>query len=196
MKVLGLDVSTSNVGVCVIDTEEPQSSRVVLAYGIPMSKIKGLWTKSCELRDHLRRVEQDHIVDLVVVEESLQSFRSRMSSAGTIAKLNRFNGIASFIAKSQFDCPLYLANVISTRKSVGCSIDRKSVLGTKEQVLRWVMARPEMKTFEWPTKILKGGPNKGTERRKEICYDIADAFVVAVFGADILKNDAIDATVV
>jgi len=192
MKILGIDVSTSNIGFCVIDTEQPQMNRVCEAYGLPLSKVRGLYAKSCELRSHIQRVSQDHDIAAIVVEEPLQSFRSRMSSAGTIALLNRFNGIVSYIARSELHCPLTLVNAVSARKSVGCSIDRKSTVGTKDQVLQWVMDRPEMKSYQWPTKVLKGGPNKGKTRRKEICYDIADAFVVATWGADILKIDDLD----
>ena len=47
MKVLGLDVSTSNVGFCLLDTECSQSNGVLLAYGIPLGKTKGLYAKSC-----------------------------------------------------------------------------------------------------------------------------------------------------
>jgi len=45
-----------------------------------------------------------------------------------------------------------------------------------------------MKDFPWPTKVMKSGPDKGETRLESICYDIADAFVVTVFGADILKK--------
>ena len=196
MKILGIDVSTSNIGICVIDTGQSQMNRVCEAYGLPLSKVRGLYTKSCEFRDHIQRISQDHIINVIVVEEPLQSFRSRMSSAGTIALLNRFNGIASYIARSELRCPLTLVNSVSARKSVGCAIDRKSTVETKEQVLQWAMARPEMEMYQWPTKVLKGGPDKGKTRRKEICYDIADAFVVAVWGADVLKIDDLDDIVV
>ena len=196
MKILGIDVSTSNIGLCVIDTERPRVNRVCEAYGLPLSKVRGLYAKSCELRDHIQRIAKDHTVDIIAVEEPLQSFRSKMSSAGTIALLNRFNGIVSYIARSELNCPLALVNAVSARKSIGCAIDRKSIVGTKDQVLQWSMARPEMKSYEWPTKVLKGGPDKGETRRKEICYDIADAFVVATWGADVLKIDDLDDIVV
>ena len=194
MKVLGLDVSTANVGVCVIDTGCRQGGRVQLAYGIPLSKFKGLYTKASILREHLLDIASKHNIDIIIIEESLQRFRGGMSSAGVIAKLNRFNGIASYLARSVLDVPLHLANVVSTRKSIGCSINRKSELSTKEQVLAWVTAHPDMSGFEWPIKILKSGPNKGKKCTEGICYDIADAFVVALFGADVLKTEDYDDT--
>ena len=194
MKVLGLDVSTSNVGVCVIDTSLPMEDRVVVAEGISMTKVKGLYTKSVMLREHLVDVAYDHEIDVIVVEEALQAFRSRMSSAGTLAKLNRFNGIASYLARSIFDCPLYLANVISTRKAVGFIVNRKAELKTKDQVFEWVKVQPDMISYPWPTKVLKSGKNKGVTRNEAVCFDIADAYVVARFGADVLKTTDISDT--
>mgnify|MGYP002631967330 CR=1 FL=1 len=196
MKVLGLDISTANIGLCVIDTEKPQGHRILLAYGISLVNIEGLYTKSCEFREHIQALAKDHAIDIIAIEESLQSFRSKKSSAGTIAKLNRFNGITSYIARSELNCPASMVNSVSARKLVGCKIDRKSSLDTKEQVLRWVTTHPEMKGFKWPTKIMKSGPDKGKERLEVLCYDIADAFVVATWAADILKIDDLDATVV
>ena len=62
--------------------------------------------------------------------------------------------------------------------------------------MQWVKDHVEMQAFDWPVKTLKGGKNKGTIRMQDICYDIADAFVVTLFAADVLKNDDIDATLV
>jgi len=195
VKVLGLDVSTSNVGFCLLDTECSQSNGVLLAYGIPLGKIKGLYAKSCVIRSSIQEIAKDYCVDVVVVEEPLQAFRSRMSSAHTIAKLNRFNGIVSFIARSEINCPVQMGNVISVRKSVGIKLEKKSDKNTKEQILEWVAARKEMKNFEWPTKKLKSGPNAGTIRHEDYCYDIADAFVVALWGSMFLKIEDLDDTI-
>ena len=195
MKVLGLDVSTSNVGVCLLDTECSQMNGVLLAYGIPLGKIKGLYAKSCVIRSSIQEIAKDYCVDVVVVEEPLQAFRSRMSSAHTIAKLNRFNGIVSFIARSELNCPVQMGNVISVRRAVGIKLEKKSDKNTKEQILEWVTARKEMKNFEWPTKKLKSGPNAGKIRHEDFCYDIADAFVVALWGSMFLKIEDLDDTI-
>lgn len=195
MKVLGLDVSTSNVGICLMDSKGPQDVRNLLAIAVPMSKVKGLYAKSCVIQDVLHDVSRQHKVDLIVIEESLQAFRSRMSSAKTISTLNRFNGIVSFISRSIFDVPVCLGNVISVRKAVGISIDKKSDLNTKEQVLHWTKQRPEMLEFDWPTKILKSGPRKGEKIDEPFCFDIADAFVMALWGCTQLKIEDIDTTI-
>ena len=118
MKILGLDISTSNVGVCVVDTEGPQNEFVCLAIGIPISSKKGLYVKSCVIQNVLREISERHKIDVIAVEESLQAFRRNMSSAKTISTLNRFNGMISFIARDLFDCPLVLGNVISVRNKI------------------------------------------------------------------------------
>jgi Holliday junction resolvasome RuvABC endonuclease subunit len=195
VKVLGLDVSTSNVGVCLLDTEQPQRSQNIVAMAIPMSKIKGLYTKACAVENEIKKIAMDNSVDVIVVEAPLQAFRSRMSSAGTIAKLNRFNGIVSFIARSTFDKPVVLGNVIAVRKSVGIVLDKKSEKSTKEQIFDWVKNRPEFSNFCWPTKVLRSGPNSGETRYENYCYDISDAFVVALWGTHFLNIDDLDSTI-
>ena len=196
MKVLGLDVSTSNVGICIMDTEGPQRHRVLVTMAIPLSKKKGLYVKSCEVRDVLKVLSLDHKIDVIVIEESLQAFRRNMSSARTICTLNRFNGAISWIARSTLNAPVVLGNVISVRNKVGLKIDRKSDVSTKEQVLNWVSLHPDMVNFSWPTKILKSGPNKGKERKEDFCYDIADSFVMALWGCDYLNIEDLDPTII
>ena len=115
-----------------------------------------------------------------------------MSSAATIAKLNRFNGIISYITKLTLDVPVVMANVVSTRKQVGLKIEKKAEKTTKEQVFDWVKKHDVMANFEWPTRIMKGGPNKGKIRHQECCYDIADSFVVAYWGIIFLKIHGLD----
>lgn len=192
MKVLGLDVSTSNVGICLIDSEICSDEPVILAYGIPISNIKGLYMKSRAIQNEFLNISKGHSVDVIVVEEPLQAFRKGMSSAHTIAQLNRFNGIVSYIARTAFDRPVVLCNAVEARKKVGIKLDKSSEIGTKDQVLWWVKGRSEMKNFSWPQKILKSGPDAGKSRDEAHCYDIADAFVVSLWGSKFLQESELD----
>ena len=192
MIVLGLDISTANIGLCVLD-----DGTLIHAEGLPMSKTKGLFAKAECFRQTLDELHQTLLsaeveIDAIVVEQSLQAFRRRMSSASTIATLNRFNGIVSYIARRRFSVPLYQVNAVSARKQIGLTINKKSEKTTKDQILCWVKQQPPMNTFDWPTKILKGGPDKGSVRDEVYCYDIADAFVVARWGIQHLKKDMLD----
>ena len=194
MIVLGLDISTANIGICAMDSE---SLELLSAHGLPMSKIKGLYPKAKAFEEKLLEVLKELAArnlqpDAIVIEQSLQAFRRNMSSAGTIAKLNRFNGMVSYIARTVADVPVCMGNVISVRKQLGLKLVKKSPVSTKDQVLEWVRCQKPMSDFDWPTKILKSGPNKGQQRFEDYCYDIADAFVMAYWGAQFLKKEQLD----
>jgi len=135
--IIGLDISTSNIGICAIDSEAPLGKKLLGAIGLQLSKTKGLFAKAELFRSSLIEfVSKIGVeVDAIVIEESLQAFRRNMSSAGTIAKLNRFNGIVSYIARSEIGVPLYAANVVSSRKQIGLKLIKKSPVNTKDQVL-------------------------------------------------------------
>lgn len=195
MKVLGLDISTSNVGICLIDSEVPPEHSVVLAIGYPISKLKGLYVKSCAIQDAFLSIKKEHTIDVIVVEEPLEAFRKGMSSAHTIAHLNRFNGIISFLARTTFNRPVVLCNAVEARKQVGIKLDKKSEIGTKDQVLTWVKSRAEMQKYAWPMKQMKSGPHAGQMREEGHCYDIADSFVVSLWGTKFLQSAVLDESV-
>ena len=189
MIILGLDVSTSNIGICVLQ-KTAASVNLIHAEGMPLSKTKGLIPKAVLFKQRLEDLKEllgksGHNVSRIIVEEPLQAFRSRMSSAGTIATLNRFNGMISYIAAQAFDLPAEMASVVSVRKQINLKLEKKSEKNTKEQVLDWVMQNYVMLDYDWPTKILKSGPNKGQQRFEAHCFDIADAFVVAYWAATV-----------
>jgi len=193
---IGLDISTANIGICLLQSSGDDIS-LLYTEGISLSKTKGLFAKAeffrARLLDIKSKLSSDNLrVDVVVVEEPLQAFRRNMSSAATISKLNRFNGIISYITKSMLGVPLVMTNVVSTRKQIGLKIEKKAPKTTKEQVFDWVKKHDTMVGFEWPTRILKGGPNKGKVRYQEYCYDIADSFVVAYWGMKFLKIHSLD----
>ena len=198
MIILGLDISTSNIGFCVIEKKPGCSDSLLHALGLPLTKVKGMYAKAEVFKEHLHEVSNIILektgqrIDVVVIEESLQAFRRNMSSAATISKLNRFNGIVSYISRSFLEVPVHMVNVISARRQVGLRLDKKSEKNTKEQVFDWTNDQKTMKHFEWPTKILKSGPSKGKTRYESFCFDIADAFVVAHWGSQYLKIDDLD----
>jgi len=193
--ILGLDISTSNIGMCAIDSQKKAGSQVLAAKGLQLSKTKGLYSKAELFRKSLQDFCDGLEIqfDAIVIEESLQAFRRSMSSAGTIAILNRFNGMVSYIARSSLDIPVHMANVITARKQVGLKLIKKSPINTKDQVLAWVKGHAEMESFDWPKKVMKSGPSKGEIRDEVFCYDIADAFVVALWGANFLKKEDLNA---
>jgi len=175
---LGLDISTSCTGWCIVG---PGGGLVEMGY-IPLSDCNSAYHKARRVRDELSGLHIHHDIDKVYIEENLQAFRPGLSSAKTLLTLARFNGVVSYIAQEEFFCQPEFINVQAARKAVGLKIisKRKGGAPTKEQVLEWVSQRVK---YAWPKKILKSGPRKGVEIFEPGCYDVADAYVIAMAGS-------------
>jgi len=171
--ILGLDISTSTVGFCILDK---QKNLVKLDF-LSLSKEKQLLSKSESFRKKILQIKETFQIERVLIEENLQAFRPGLSSAKTIVTLARFNGICTYLSAKVFKIEPEFVNVNAARKMVGLKIDRKSGKDTKQQVLDFV--EKDLGKYDWPTKILKGGPNRGNEVLTKECYDMADAYVIA-----------------
>ena len=170
----GLDISTSCVGFCVIDSEKQQN---FFYYFKPRGTD---WLeKASGVKDFLHTLFLNHEIEKVYVEENLQAFRRGLSSAKTLMALARFNGVVSFMVQDIFGIKPEFLNVNAARKSLEIKIDRKSDLSTKEQVLSWVRGEID---YEWPTRVMKSGPRKGLVVLEDYVYDMADAYVIARAG--------------
>jgi Holliday junction resolvasome RuvABC endonuclease subunit len=184
---LGLDISTSCTGWCIIGSE---GAFVDMGYVSLDSKLSS-FQKARVIRDELSKLHISHDITRVFIEENLQAFRPGFSSAKTLLTLARFNGIVSYIAQLEFYCVPEYINVNVARKSVGLKVISKKKGGkpTKEQVLDWVTSKV---VFEWPTKTLKSGPRKGIQILEPGCFDMADAFVIAQAGTVLVPYDSLD----
>lgn len=173
--ILGLDVSTSCVGWCVLRASD---GSLVDAGHIALKDIRCMFSKAQKTREDLATLVSHYDVEAIAVEENLQAFRPGFSSAKTLITLARFNGIVSWLSYECANLQPDFINVNHARKSVGLKINRKSSLSTKEQVFEWSKENG-MGDFPWPTKTLKSGPRKGHVIFDDCCYDISDAFVIA-----------------
>ena len=119
--VLGLDVSTSCTGICILDadvTEPTNGNHIRLLDRIEFKKCKSFWDKADVVEKKLSEFKNSGITEFCL-EEPLLGFSKGMSSAATITTLMRFNGIASYIARCIFGTdPVYIA-AASARKLAG-----------------------------------------------------------------------------
>ncbi len=177
--ILGLDVSTSCTGWCVVNRE----GTLVDIGSIPLSKQKSVYKKAQEVSNILCDIMISHDISNVYIEENLQSFRRGFSSAQTLSTLARFNGIVSLLSYQQFNIEPIHINVNAARKCLGIKIVTKKKGGapTKEQIVAWASSElgPD---YTWPTKVLKNGPRKGQEILDPVAFDMADAYVIARAG--------------
>jgi Holliday junction resolvasome RuvABC endonuclease subunit len=181
--LLGLDISTSCVGFCILD----QDGSIMGIDAIDLKKVKSVFEKAECVSAVFEKIKNEFDISYIFIEENLQAFRPGFSSAKTLVTLARFNGIVSYIAAKVFELTPDFVNVNAARKMVGLKILRQKKCGisTKDQVLNWV--KKNHSDLLWPTKTLKSGPNKGVEVLKPSCYDMADALVIA-FAGKIIMN--------
>ena len=174
VKYIGLDISTSIIGICFLDN----NYSLIDLQNINLKKIKCIFEKTIYTKNLLEEYKEkyDFEKDIVLsIEEAFQSFRKGFSSAKTLSQLSKFNGIVSYLSYTIFKTkPVYI-NVNSARKSLNIKILKDLDKNTKEQVFDWVRDNIE---FNWPEKTLKSGPNKGLVKFDESCYDMSDAYVI------------------
>ncbi len=168
---LGLDISTSTIGYCILENDSIKDIGA-----IELSKLKSIFEKAKKFRDIVKKIKSDYAIEEIFIEENLQAFRPGLSSAKTIVALARFNGMCSLIVSDVFELDPCFINVNAARKLVGFKKKKDKLKNTKEQILEFVMGLE--KDISWPTKILKGGPRRGTEVLQNYCYDMADAYVI------------------
>lgn len=174
---MGLDVSTSCTGICVIDSEkEPDDngSHIVILDRIDFKKCVTMWDKADRVKSELVSCASKLGMTPTVfaLEEPLMGFQKGMSSAATITTLMRFNGIVSYIGRSVFSVdPVYIS-AAHARKLCGIKMQRTSIAGMsgKEQVFKH-MSENDLKHVTWPTK--KNGSIIDASR------DMTDAYVIA-----------------
>lgn len=183
--ILGLDVSTSCTGICVLDDAAKKGDiidpnawnhQVKWLDRIEFKGCKTFWDKVDRVEAYLQVLEKSHHVTRIVLEEPLMGFRPGMSSAQTISMLLRFNGIVSQLARKQFGIEPEYISANHARKVCGIKLQRTAVAGMsqKEQVFKY-MSENDLLNFPWPTK--KSGQLADWSR------DATDAYVIARAGA-------------
>lgn len=172
--ILGLDISTSCTGWCILD-----KNGSLIDMGFIELPEKTLFEKAERVRSDILSLFKKYTdISSVAIEENLQAFRPGLSSAKTLFRLARFNGIICYIVSRDLGIEPDLINVNVARKSVGLKILSKKKGGkpTKEQVWDWVDSQVN---YKWQEKVLKSGPRKGKIILHTGCFDASDAYVIA-----------------
>jgi hypothetical protein len=180
---LGLDISTSIIGLsCFVDNEFEMISYVDLR------KIKCIFEKAEIFERSFKSLNKKFEFNKVYIEDTLQSFARGLSSARTLMQLSRFNGIVSNIVfRITKIVPDYI-NVNTARKQLSIVIDKNSEKDKKLQVLEWV--DKDIGIYNWPTKVISRGKNKGRVKYEDFCYDMADAYVICKSGIKINEQNS------
>ena len=172
MLYLGLDISTSIVGISVIDKD----LKLIEMNHIDLRKTKCIFEKAKKVEEVLENIFEYYTISAVAIEDTLQSFSRGLSSARTLMQLSRFNGIVSNISyRLSGLIPEYI-NVNTCRKILKIKIDKNSDIDKKEQLVNWV--DEDLKGYKWPKRTILRGKAKGLIKLEKFCYDMADAYIV------------------
>ena len=114
MKYLGLDISSSCIGVSCLEVD--QNNKIKLLYCDYYKPSKDdIFISLHETREYFKNKIEELKPDKIVIEEALKFFGGKMSSANTIVKLNIYNYMIGLIAYEYLNKAPTLLNVNSIR---------------------------------------------------------------------------------
>ncbi len=168
--ILGLDVSTSIIGVCLL-----KDDKVVKADYIDLRKISGLLHKAKAVEDYITHNLKEEEIEYIFIEQALMFFRRGGSTAKTMSILQNFNGVVSWLCFKMLELEPNYVTPISARSKCGIKVPR----GKKAKD---VVMEHFLETGEFPIDYTRYG------NVQKYCYDIADAVVVAKAGSKIILD--------
>jgi Holliday junction resolvasome RuvABC endonuclease subunit len=168
--ILGLDISTSIIGVCILEND-----KIIYTDYVDLRKTGSFFEKARKVETTLKEVKEKYDVKHIFIEQALMFFRRGGSTAKTMSILQRFNGIISWMCYNIYDMEPNYISPISARSKCGIKIARGKK--AKEVVMEHFI---ESKEFEI---IYTRFGNV-----QKYCYDIADAIVVARAGHYLLQG--------
>jgi len=166
--ILGLDISTSIIGVCVMKDNE-----IILADYIDLRKVRNSFAKASTVEKYLQNIDYD--IEHIFIEQALMFFRRGGSTAKTMSILQRFNGIVSWLCYKNLGIEPEYITPISARSKCGIKVP-------KGKKAKEVVIEHFIKSGEIEIDYTRHG------NVQKYCYDVADAVVVARAGEILINN--------
>jgi|TARA_R110000796_G_C14564108_1_gene435142 Holliday junction resolvasome RuvABC endonuclease subunit len=170
--ILGLDISTSITGFAIVD----KSGKLLYTGHIDTRKEKNIFDKANKVRVSLLELKNLYSIEFIFIEQPFTFFNSGGSSAKTMAVLQRFNGMVSWIVNEMFKIEPDYIEALKARKL--CSIKIARGQNTKKVVLEAVLDMEPTFEVEYTRH---GNPKAG------YC-DRADGVVLAKAGSIICQD--------
>ena len=179
--VLGIDISTSITGFAVV-----ADGQLVFYDSVDLRKHKNIFDKTiamkeklldiyemyqCNNDDSMRMGAADYPIQHIYIEQPFTFFNSGGSTAKTMATLQKFNGIVSWICYDLWEIKPNYIGALQARKAYGIKVPRGQK--AKPVVLEHVLKAE--KTFS--IQMTRHGNPKPES------YDRADAIVIARAGS-------------
>jgi len=173
--ILGLDISTSVVGLAILDEDKNLKTYNAIKFKATtgLEERADFLTRGIQLLDSAWRIKH------VFVEQPFIAFSGGKTTAVTMSKLQRFNGMCCYGLYSVFGDSPTLIQANKARGLVGIKIPRGEK--AKPIVLKWV---EENYKKDFTYEMTRYGNPKPTT------YDMADAVVVARAGIELLNQES------
>ena len=165
--ILGIDISTSKIGISIIDYKE----NLILSELLKMKPTDSLEKRTEIFNQKMIQIRRKHDIKNIFIEQPYMAFSGGKTTAVTMAKLQRFNGMCCYAIYDLFGFPASLIQANKARGLVELKIKRGD--NTKLKVIEWVSKKyPKDFIVEYTRH---GNPKPGTD-------DKADAIVIANAG--------------
>ena len=175
MKTLGLDISSSKIGIALLEKEQ-----IVLSEVLKFKPSQSLEERAEQFETRMRQIEQHHVVYDVFVEQPAIMFKGGKTTAFTMATLQRFNGMCCYVVNVVFEMEAELINPNSARSTLGIKVPRGIPPRAKKNFIIERMSEKFGDNFTY-NMTRQGNPQPGTDDR-------ADALVVALAGPHLLDD--------
>lgn len=172
---LGVDISTSKIGIALIDEDK----KVLVSEVIKLKPENSLEDRAIMFENKLLKLQKYYYISDIFVEEAFIAFGGGKTTAQTMAKLQRFNGMCCYVIRKVFERDSVPVAVRSARSKLGIKIPKGvKDKDAKQVIIEW--ATSNFQDFKYDVTA-HGNPLPGTDDR-------ADALVIAVYGLDSLIN--------
>ena len=175
MKILGLAISSSKIGIALLDKE-----KIIISDVLKFKSNISLEERAEIFEQRMRQINKQHVVYDVFVEQPAMMFKGGKTTAFTMATLQRFNGMCCYIVNIVFDMEAELINPNSARSTLGIKVPRGIPAKDKKNFIVERMSEKFGEQFTY-NMTRHGNPQPGTDDR-------ADALVVALAGPILLDN--------
>jgi len=169
MKTLGLDISSSKIGIALLDEEN-----IIISDVLKFKSNQSLEERAAQFERRMREIDTHHVVFDVYVEQPAIMFRGGKTTAFTMAILQRFNGMCCYALSQIFEMEASLINPNSARSVLGIKVPRKVPSKEKKKAIIENISERFGDQFKY-NLTNHGNPQPGTDDR-------ADALVVALAG--------------
>ena len=173
--ILGIDVSTSITGFAIVDDD----GKIILSKACDLRRNKDFFSKCLTIREKILDILEiyNDKIKHIYIEQPFTFFNSGGSSGKTMAALQRFNGVVSWMVYECFEIEPHYLGATQARKLVGIKVPRGEK--AKKVVMEHLLATDPDFTIEYT--------HKGNPKPQE--FDRADALVIARAGLKDLAEE-------